>query len=307
MTRPNRLRRSCLAVPGSSERLLSKAPTLEVDMAIVDLEDSVPAPLKNDETRARVVRALVERPWRAPTLAVRVNPVESEWCERDLTVVLEGAGPRVDCVVVPKADDAAQVETVDRQLSELEASLGLERPIGLEVQIESARGLVEVERIAVASPRLETLVFGPGDYAASLGVPQHSIGTIDPAYPGDQWHYPRSRIAAAAHAFGLQPIDGPYGEIGDPDGLRDSARRARLVGFTGKWVIHPGQIETCNEIFSPTSRELEHALGVLAALDGAAGSGEGAALHDGAMIDEASRRLAEAVVDRARAAGIEVS
>jgi citrate lyase subunit beta/citryl-CoA lyase len=136
-------------------------------MAFVDLEDSVPAALKNDETRARVVQALVEHPWRAPTLAVRVNPIESEWCERDLiVVVVEGAGPRVDCVVIPKAEDAAQVETVDRLLSELEATLGLERPIGLEAQIESARGLVEVERIAAASPRLETLVFGPGDYAA---------------------------------------------------------------------------------------------------------------------------------------------
>jgi citrate lyase subunit beta/citryl-CoA lyase len=273
-------------------------------MAFVDLEDSVPAFRKNDETRAQVVRALVEQPWRAPTVAVRVNPVESEWFERDLTVVVEGAAPRVDCVVIPKAEEPAQVQTVDRLLSELEAKLGLERPIGLEAQIESARGLVEVERIAAASPRLETLVFGPGDYAASLGVAQQSIGAIDTDYPGDQWHYPRSRIAAAAHAFGLQPIDGPYGEIRDPDGLRDSARRARLLGFTGKWVVHPGQIETCNKIFSPTSPELEHALRVLEALDGAADSGEGAALHDDAMIDEASRRLAEMVVERARAAGL---
>ena len=276
-------------------------------MVIVDLEDAVPPAAKNDETRERAARALTDQGWQANTLAVRVNGVATEWWEADLTVVVELAAARLDCVVVPKVERVADVQLVDEALSSLEATHRLDRQIGLEVQIESARGLVEVERIAGSSERLEALVFGPGDYAASLGVPQPSIGAIDPAYPGDQWHYPRSRIAAAAHAFGLQPIDGPYGEIRDPDGLRDSARRARLLGFMGKWVVHPGQIETCNEIFSPTSRELEHALGVLEALDGAAGSGEGAALHDDAMIDEASRRLAEAVLARARAAGLKVS
>jgi citrate lyase subunit beta / citryl-CoA lyase len=275
-------------------------------MVIVDLEDAVPPAAKNDETRERAARALIDREWRANTLAVRVNGLATEWWQADLKVVVERAALGLDCVVVPKVERAADVQLVDEALSGLEATHRLDRSIGLEVQIESASGLVEVERIAAASPRLETLVFGPGDYAASLGIAQDSIGAIDPAYPGDQWHYPRSKIAAAAHAFGLQPIDGPYGEIRDPDGLRDSARRARLLGFMGKWVVHPGQIETCNQIFSPTPRELEHALGVLEALDGAAGSGEGAALHNDAMIDEASRRLAEAVLDRARAAGLEV-
>ena len=307
MTSPNRLRRSCLTVPAVNERALAKAPELAADMVIVDLEDAVPPAAKNDETRERAARALIDQGWQANTLAVRVNGLATEWWEADLNVVVERAAAHLDCVVVPKIERAADVQLVDEALSSLEATHRLDRQIGLEVQIESARGLVEVERIAAASPRLETLVFGPGDYAASIGVSQQSIGAIDSAYPGDQWHYPRSRIAAAAHAFGLQPIDGPYGEIRDPDGLRDSARRARLLGFMGKWVVHPGQIETCNEIFSPTSRELEHALGVLAALERAAGSGEGAALHDDAMIDEASRRLAEAVLDRARAAGLEVS
>jgi citrate lyase subunit beta / citryl-CoA lyase len=305
--RPNRLRRSCLSVPASSERLLAKAPTIAVDMAFVDLEDSVPLSRKNDETRARAARALVEQGWRATTLAVRINAIDTEWWERDVAVVLEGAPTRVDCLVVPKVEHPSHIEAVDRLLSKLEAEAGLERPIGLEAQIESARGLVEVERIAAASPRLETLVFGPGDYAASLGVSQRSIGAIDPAYPGDQWHYARSRIAAAAHAFALQPIDGPYGEIGDRDGLRESAARARRLGFAGKWVVHPDQIVVCEEVFSPTPEELEEALGVLAALDETAGRGEGAALHDGVLIDEASRRLAEAVLERAVAAGVEVA
>jgi citrate lyase subunit beta/citryl-CoA lyase len=275
-------------------------------MVIVDLEDAVPPAAKNDETRERAARALIDQGWRANTLAVRVNGLATEWWEADLKLVVERAAVHLDCIVVPKVERAADVQLVGEALSSLEAAHRLDRQIGLEVQIESAHGLVEVERIAGSSGRLEALVFGPGDYAASLGIPQRSIGELVPEYPGDQWHYARSRIAAAAHAFGLQPIDGPYGEIRDSDGLRDSARRARLLGFTGKWVVHPGQIETCNEIFSPTSRELEHALGVLAALDGAAGSGEGAALHEGAMIDEASRRLAEAVIERARTAGLEV-
>ncbi|TMJ97684.1 MAG: CoA ester lyase [Actinobacteria bacterium] len=306
MTSPNRLRRSCLAVPGTSERALAKAPDLDADMVFVDLEDAVPAAAKNDETRARVSRALREQDWRAPTVAVRVNAVATEWWSRDVEVVVRQAAEHIDCIVIPKVESADDVEAVDRLLSELETAVRIARPIGLEAQIESARGLVGVERIAASSPRLETLVFGPGDYAASLGVSQRSIGEIDPTYPGDQWHYARSRIAAAAHAFGLEPIDGPYAEISDLDGLRESARRARVLGFQGKWVIHPGQIEVVNGVFSPTHEELEHALVVLDALETAArDGGRGATVLDGAMIDEASRRLAEAVVRRARAAGMQ--
>jgi citrate lyase subunit beta / citryl-CoA lyase len=276
-------------------------------MVFVDLEDAVPPAEKTDETRARIGRALAEREWRAPTVAVRVNAPASEWWSRDVEVVVEHAAKHLDCIVVPKVERAADVERVDELLSELEARNGLEPRIGLEAQIESARGLVEVERIAASSPRLETLVFGPGDYAASLGVWQGSIGAVEPKYPGDQWHYARSRIAAAAHAFGLQPVDGPYAEISDLDGLRESARRARLVGFEGKWVIHPDQIEAVNDVFSPSREELEQALRTLAALTAARDGGRGAAVLDGAMIDDASRRLAEAVVERARAAGVEVA
>ncbi len=298
---PNRLRRSCLAVPATNERALAKAITLAADMVLVDLEDAVPPSAKTDETRARAARALTEADWGAKTLAVRINGLATAWWAADVKIVVERAAARLDSVVVPKVESSADVELVEKLLTELEAAHGLERRIGIEPQIETARGLVEVERIAASGERLETLVFGPGDYAASLGVAQRSIGAIEPAYPGDQWHYARSRIAAAAHAFGLQPIDGPYADISDLDGLRESSVRARCVGFEGKWVIHPDQIDLVNDAFSPTRDEVERALGVLDAL-----GGDGVATFEGTMVDEASRRLAEAVVERARAAGLEV-
>jgi len=260
-------------------------------MVVVDLEDAVEPERKTDETRTRAADALTGAAWHATTLAVRINDLRSEWWERDVEIVTQGAGSRLDCVVVPKVESPEDVRQVADALSALGSTAGIE------AQIESARGLVEVERIAGSSERLETLVFGPGDFAASIGVPQRTIGALDPSYPGDQWHYARSRISAAAHAFGLQPIDGPYADFDDPDGLRESARRARLLGFQGKWVIHPAQIEIANEAFSPTPDEIEHARAVLAAL-----REQGVARLDGTMVDEASARLARAVLERAGAA-----
>ncbi|HEY7004686.1 MAG TPA: CoA ester lyase [Gaiellaceae bacterium] len=303
----NRLRRTCLAVPATNERALAKAPTLSADEVFVDLEDAVAADAKGDEPAQRAARALSEGDWRARTVSVRINGLTTDWWRRDLELVVSGAPARLDSVVLPKVESAADVETAAGALAELEAQLGLQRPIALQAQIESARGLVEVERIAGSSPRLESLVFGPGDYAASLGVAQRFIGELDPGYPGDQWHYARSRIAAAAHAFGLQPIDGPYAAFADEEGLRESARRARLLGFEGKWVVHPDQIEIVNAEFSPTEEELAHALRVLDTLAAADDSGRGVAVAGGAMVDEASRKLAEGVVRRAQAAGRDVA
>ena len=307
MTFSNRLRRTCLAVPATSERALAKAPTLTADEVFVDLEDAVVADAKGDEAIERAARALSKGDWRAPTVSVRINGLSTEWWRRDLELVVRGAAARLDSIVLPKVESAADVETVAQVLAGLEAELELERPIALQVQIESARGLVEVERIARSSDRLETLVFGPGDYAASLGVGQRFIGELDPEYPGDQWHYAHSRIAAAAHAFGLQPIDGPYAALGDEVGLQQSARRARLLGFQGKWVIHPGQIKVVNAVFSPTDEELAHARRILDTLAAADESGQGVAVVGGAMVDEASRKLAEGVLRRARAAGRDVA
>lgn len=268
---------------------MAKARTLPADEVVLDLEDAVPPEQKADARR--LVAEAVQGEWRAPTVAVRVNAIGSPWFADDLDQLLGSADASIDTLVLPKVESAADVETVAAELDRRGVDTGLE------AQIESARALVEVERIA-AAPRLEALVFGPGDYAASLGVFQLHIGAIDPDYPGDQWHYARSRIAAAAHAFGLDPVDGPYAALGDTDGLRESARRARLLGFTGKWAIHPDQLAVCNEVFAPSAAELERAEGVLATLREAEARGEGAATFDGAMVDEASRKLAEALIAR---------
>ena len=299
-----RLRRSCLAVPGSSEKMLARAATLPADMVFVDLEDAVAPQEKTDATRARVVEALHRQEWVAPTRAVRVNAVSTHWCFRDITALVEGAGRALDCIVVPKVESAAHVHFVDNLLSQLESELGLERRIGLELQIESPRGLLAIEEIAAASGRNESLIFGPGDFAASLGVPQLSVGESDPLYPGDQWHYVLMRIVTTARAFGLQAIDGPYAAIGDTEGFSQAARRSHLLGFDGKWVLHPDQIVPCNEVYTPSAGQYERAERVLQAYAASEGAGVGAVLFEGEMIDEASRRMAEQIAVRGRAAGL---
>jgi citrate lyase subunit beta/citryl-CoA lyase len=288
-----RARRACLVVPGNSERMLAKAAGLPADEVIVDLEDAVPPAEKTEAARRLVTTMLTGQDWNAPTLAVRVNVVESRWFEDDVTELLQHAGDALDALVLPKIESAAQVEAAGALLDRLGSD------VALEAQIESARGLVNVEQIAAASPRLEALIFGPGDYAASLGLPQLDIGANEDSYPGDLWQYPRSRIAVAAHAFGLDAIDGPYGAIRDEDGLRESARRARMLGCTGKWVVHPDQIAVCTELFSPSAEDLARAQRLLAALEGARDRGNGTAELDGIMIDGATQRMAESLVERA--------
>jgi citrate lyase subunit beta/citryl-CoA lyase len=302
---PTRLRRSCLAVPGSSEKMLAKAAGLPCDQVFCDLEDAVAPDLKNDETRAAVVRALREQDWVARTRVVRINAVGTPWCLDDLLGVVAGAREALHCLMVPKVESAAQVHFVSQVLDQLELSHAIERRIGLEIQIESPLGLVEIERIALASPRIETLIFGPGDYAASVGVPQLTVGAIEPEYPGDQWHYVLSRIVTTAHAFGLQAIDGPYAAIRDPQGFREVARRSRLLGFDGKWALHPDQIELCNELYTPSVVQFERAERILGAYAAATeGDKLGAVMFEGEMIDEASRKMAVAVSARGRAGGL---
>ena len=306
MSFSSRLRRTSLAVPATNERALAKAQALDADEVFVDLEDAVSTDAKS-EVREGAARTLAGGDWRAQTLSLRINGIATTWWRDDLEVVVRGAASRLDSVVLPKVESGGEVETVAGVLAKLEAELGLKRAIALQAQIESPKGLIEVERIAGSSTRLETLVFGPGDYAASLGIGQRFIGEIASGYPGDQWHYARSRIAAAAHAFGLQPMDGPYAALADEEGLRESARRARMLGFQGKWVIHPDQIEIVNEVFSPTEEELAHAVRVLDALATADDRGQGVGVVGGAMVDEASRKLAEGVVRRAQAARKDVA
>ncbi|HUZ81462.1 MAG TPA: CoA ester lyase [Gaiellaceae bacterium] len=299
-----RLRRSCLAVPGSSDKMLAKAAALPADEVFLDLEDAV-APLeKNDVTRQKVVDALRHQEWRAQTKVVRVNAVSTPWCFRDIAYVVEGAGAALDCIMLPKVETPGDVHFADRLLTQLEAEFVLPQRIGLEVQIESPLGLVHVEAIAASSPRIETLIFGPGDFAASTGMPELTVGAVDGDYAGDQWHYVLWRILIAARAFGLQAIDGPYAQIRDPEGFRQVARRSRTLGFDGKWALHPDQIEFCNEIFSPSPAEFGRASRILSAYAEATdGNRLGAVMFEGEMIDEASRKMAEQVLARGLAAG----
>ncbi len=292
-------------MPGSNEKMLGKAAGLPADEVFIDLEDAVAPELKNDATRALVVSALRDSDWVAPTRVVRVNAVGTPWCLDDLLGVVANAGDALDCVMIPKVESAAHVHFVAQVLTQLELKHGFRRPIGIEVQIESPLALVEIERIAAASPRIETLIFGPGDYAASAGMPQLTVGAIDPSYPGDLWHYVLARIATTARAFGLQAIDGPYAAIRDPEGFAEVARRSRLLGFDGKWALHPDQIGICNDIYSPSREEFDRAERVLTAYRVATDDeGRGAVVFEGEMIDEASRKMALSVRERGLAAGM---
>lgn len=254
-----RRRRSCLSVPGDDERKLAKAATLEPDEVILDLEDAV-APERKDAAREMVARALRDLEWRAATVAVRVNRGSAD----DLAMVREA---KPDVVVLPKVESAAELPDLP-----------------CEAQIETARGLVCCEQIA-AAPSLEALILGPGDLAASLGVPELTIGE------GAHLAYALARVAVAARAFGLQVVDGPFVALGDEPGLRASALRSRALGYDGKWCIHPAHVAVCNEVYAPTPEELEHARRIL--------ESSGVGRLDGEMVDEATRRMAEAIVARA--------
>jgi len=288
--------------------MLEKARELKADEVFLDLEDAVAPSEKNDATRQLAVDAL-HTDWYAQTRVVRINGVATPWCWRDITFVVAAAGARVDCLMVPKVKDASHVHFVDRLLDQLEIEHGLERGrIGLELQIETGGGAVNIEEIASASPRAETLIFGPGDYAANLGIPQLSVGALETRYPGDQWHYICSRIVTTARAFGLQAIDGPYAQFRNPDGLREVAARARLLGMDGKWAIHPDQIAIVNEVFSPTQEQFDDAVALLDAYQQATEvEQKGAVMWRGEMIDEANRKMAVAIAEAGRRAGLESS
>jgi len=301
-----RLRRSCLSVPASSPKMLEKSRTLPADEIFFDLEDAVAPMEKNDATRQNVVDALQSSGWRAKTRVVRVNGVATQWCWRDITYIVARAGAQLDCIMVPKVHDASHVHFVDKLLDQLEFEFQLEPGrIGLELQIETGHGSVKIEEIASASRRAETLIFGPGDYAANLGIPQLSVGALEEHYPGDQWHYICSRIVTTARAYGLQAIDGPYAQIRNPEGLTEVARRARLLGMEGKWAIHPDQLEIVNSMFSPTQEQYDYAIELLDAYRNATDvEGRGAVMWRGEMIDEANRKMATAIEAAGLAAGL---
>ncbi len=297
-----RSRRSCHAVPGSSERFLAKAATLDADEVFLDLEDAV-APNEKASARARVIEALGSQTFNG-TVVVRVNGTDTPHYYRDLIDVVEQAGAKLDAIMLPKVRTPGDVEMTAKLLTQIELANDLEPGrIGIEAQIEDATGLLACEAIAQASPRMETLIFGPGDYSAAVGIPITTIGGTPEGYPGDHLNYVYSRLVVAARAAGIQAIDGPYARVGDDDGLRQRARLARALGMDGKWTIHPGQIAIVNEVFSPAREEWERAEAMLAAYDEAHAKGHGAAMYDGEMIDEANRKMAERIAQAGRAAG----
>jgi citrate lyase subunit beta/citryl-CoA lyase len=294
-----------LFVPATQWPMIPKAAASAADGVCIDLEDSVPVGEK-DRARTNAVRAFQELDFGGRTRMVRVNGAQTPFMYRDLVDIFEAVGDRVDMVMVPKAGSAADVAFVATLLSQIEARVGVERPIRIAAQIESAAGFLYVREIAQASPRLALLIFGAGDYSASMRMPAAGIGTMDAndqLYPGHRYHAVMHAVVAAARANGLACHDGPYSDFKDGEGFGRACRIARAMGFDGKQCIHPSQLAAVNTVFSPDGAEVAHARKVLAAFDAAAAGGAGAVSLDGAMIDEASVRMARAVLDRTRSDG----
>jgi citrate lyase subunit beta/citryl-CoA lyase len=307
-TQALRPRRSVLAVPGSSRKMMDKARGLDVDQVFLDLEDAC-APLAKPAARTSIVAALTEGGWGSRLRTVRVNDWTTPWTYLDVVAVVEGAGADLDALILPKVTGAEHVVALDLLLSQVERSVGLPvGGIGIEAQIEDARGLLEVAAVAGASPRLQALVFGPGDFMASIAMRTLVVGEQPAGYDvGDAFHHPLMSILVAARAHGLQAVDGPYAAIRDVEGFRRAATRTAALGFDGKWVLHPAQVAAANEVFSPRQDDYDHAEDILDAYawaTSAGGGARGAAVLDGEMIDEASRKMALVVSAKGRAAGM---
>ncbi|MGH9012851.1 MAG: HpcH/HpaI aldolase/citrate lyase family protein [Acidimicrobiia bacterium] len=301
-------RRSCLSVPGSSEKMMGKAPGLGADMVFLDLEDAV-APLEKEPARDKVVKTINDLDWGDTVLCVRVNAWDTEWTYRDVVDVVENASERLDELMLPKVQSAAEVQALDMLLTQVEAVTGRQSRVGIEAQIETARGLINVEEICAASDRLETIVFGPADFAASTEMPVLTGGVQVDDYPGDHFHYVFARILMAGRANGLQVIDGPFLKIRELDALRDYSMRTRILGYDGKWALHPDQVRVINEVYTPTQEQFDRAWDILeayerATTEGGAGERKGAVMFGDEMIDEASRKMATKFVSRGERAGM---
>jgi citrate lyase beta subunit len=300
-----RAERSVLSTPGSNPEMIARALATNADLVMIDLEDAV-VPESKPAARALVATALREGDWRGRPRTFRMNGLDTPWFVRDLLEVIEGAQGSVDLIVIPKVSRAEDVHTVSTILASLESAIGKNGTIGLETQIENAAGLVHCGAIAVASSRVEALVFGPGDFAASIGMPHSAIGTLDhwdADYPGHRWDYALQRILVTARAAGCRAIDGPYADFHDLDGFRISCMTARALGYDGKWCIHPAQVPVANEVFTPNAREIAWASEVIAANDEAERDGRGSFAFKGQMIDAASIRMARATLLRAERTG----
>ena len=293
-----RLQRSELAVPGSNPSMMDKAANSAADYVFLDLEDAV-APADKVSARKNIIEALNDIDWRGKgkTMSIRINGLDTHYMYRDVVEILEQAGQHVDTILVPKVGVPGDLYMVEAMCNQIEQAKGFEHKIGLEALIETALGMANVEAVAQASPRLEAMHFGVADYAASNRARTVVIGGLNPDYPGDQWHFALSRMTVACRAYGLRAIDGPFGDFNDPDSYMLAARRAAALGLEGKWAIHPSQIELANDVFSPPEAEVKRAYGILDALEKAAAEGKGAAQLDGRMIDAASARMAENIVN----------
>src|SRR4051812_28782880 len=303
-----RPRRSNLAVPGSSVKMLGKAKGLAADQAFLDLEDAC-APLVKPEARKNIVAALNEGGWGDTIRTVRVNDWTTHWTYRDVVEVVEGAGANLDAIMLPKVQSAEQVVALDLLLTQIETTMGHEvGRIGIEAQIENAKGLIAVDAIAKASPRVETIIFGPADFMASINMKSLVVGEQPPGYDvGDAYHHILMSILMAARAHEKQAIDGPYLQVRDPEGYRRVTARSAALGFDGKWVLHPDQIAAANEVYSPLQSDYDHAENILDAYahhTSEAGGATGAVMLGDEMIDEASRKMALVVSAKGRAAGL---
>jgi citrate lyase subunit beta/citryl-CoA lyase len=298
----SRLRRSELATPGSQQKMIAKAAESDADMVFLDLEDAV-APAEKERARAQVIAALNELDWGRKLRAVRINSMDTVWAHDDIIDVVARAGPHLDIIIIPKVKAPRDVWFVETLLAQLEAKLRLGRRIGLEVLIEETEALARVEEIAAASPRLEALILGVGDLSASQGIRTGHISDPAMRYPGDMWHYARNRMIVAARANGLDAIDGPYPNYRDADGYRREASWGSTLGCVGKWCIHPSQIEVANDVFAPTEKEIALARRMCDAYEAAQTGGAGAAGESGVLVDAASARIFQGVLERARLTG----
>jgi citrate lyase subunit beta/citryl-CoA lyase len=288
--------------------MLGKAQGLPADQVFLDLEDSV-APLAKEEARKNIVATLNEGDWTGKVRVVRVNDLTTKWTYRDVIAIVEGAGANLDCVMLPKVQTAAQVQWLDMLLTQIEDTMGLEvGRIGIEAQIENAKGLVNVDEISAASPRVEAIIFGPADFMASINMKSLVVGEQPPGYDvGDAYHYILMRILMAARTNDQQAIDGPYLQIKDVEGFTRVARRSAALGFDGKWVLHPGQIDAANEVYSPSQEDYDHAELILDAYEyytSEAGGKRGAVMLGDEMIDEASSKMALVIAAKGRAGGL---
>ena len=301
-----KIERSVLSVPGSNWKMIQKGVASEADVALLDLEDAV-TPENKVAARPVVISAFTELDWGSKPRTFRMNALDTPFFYRDLIDIVEGSSGAVELIIVPKVNRPEDVYVVDTLLSQIEAGLGLNRKIRLEAQIETAEGLINCEAIARGSDRLDSLIYGPGDYSASVRMPSGSIGAMDEwdeVYPGHRYQYVMHRILAAARAAGIRAIDGPFANFQDADGHRQSCMIARSMGYDGKWCIHPAQIELTNQLFAPSDAELEWAQRVISAYEDANQKGLGAVALDNKMIDAANIRMAQNTVNQARAAGM---